>query len=94
MSFDDDLRRRFATNSLAVDELDSGAQAAGSASARRARLRRVGGAGALVAILLAGFLAIASLGDDQASDLRTADPDVEDPQISEDPIQVPTTVPE
>lgn len=94
MSFDDDLRRRFTTNSLAVDELDSGAQAAGSASARRALLRRVGGAGALVAILLAGFLAIASLGDDQASDLRTADPDVEDPQISEDPIQVPTTVPE
>lgn len=94
MSFDDDLRRRFTTNSLAVDELDSGAQAAGSASARRALLRRVGGAGALVAILLAGFLAIASIGDDQASDLRTADPDVEDPQISEDPIQVPTTVPE
>ena len=94
MTFDDDLRSRFRTNSVSIDDVEAGARAVGAASSRRSLLRRVGGVGALAVVLFAGVLAIANLGDEQASDLRTADPDVsQGPQVSDDPVQVPTTVP-
>ena len=89
MTFDDDLRSRFKTNSVSIDDLGAGAQAVGAASSRRSLVRRVGGVSALAVVLFAGLLAIANLGDEQASDLRTADPDV-----SEDAVPVPTTDPQ
>jgi len=88
MSFDDDLRDRFTTSSVSIDDLNAGARAAGAASTRRSRLRRLGGASALAVVLFVGLFAVSNLGDEQASDLRTADPDV-----SEDAVPVPTTDP-
>ena len=88
MTFDDDLRERFSTNSVSIDDLDAGVQAIGAASSRRTLLRRIGGLSALVVVLFVGLFAVSNFGDEQASDLRTADPDV-----SEVPVPVPTTDP-
>ncbi|MDW3176052.1 MAG: hypothetical protein R8J94_01560 [Acidimicrobiia bacterium] len=91
---DFDPRARF-KNTPVVDDLETGAQAAQKAARRRKTVQRSAAVGVATLLLIAGFFVGPSLGRDDATEIRTAEPDgqVEPSPTSIDDLAPPSSDP-